>query len=222
MEKMEGNKASERPRRWKPCGSPSFPVFSWDEEDEVETKSYIIKTGHTEPNQPCVYNHGATRIDGMAGLLVDTGAVHPLIGADLVQRQSKDAAAHGYKTKWLQMQKPKTVSGVGDTAKTCTHQVHLPGMLENGELIEFVSPVIPPPSAIPGLYPLENMAANNTYFGTHNGMMAMIPTGADGKIQWPQGTKFINCRKAPSGHWILIISAWKRTAQLGNPEVSKL
>ena len=50
-----------------------------------------------------------------------------------------------------------------------------------------------------------------------NMTMAMIPCGSDGEIQWPPGTKFINCWKTRSGNWIMIISAWEKNsaAQLG-------
>ena len=38
----------------------------------------------------------------------------------------------------------------------------------------------------------------------------MIPKGKDQQIQWPSGTTFIRCRKSPSGHWLLMVSAWNQ------------
>ena len=111
--------------------------------------------------------------------------------------------------KWERLANPKHVSGVGDTVKICTHQVILPSRLENGEMIKYATPVIKDDST-PGLYGVDSMSADNTYFGTRKGIMAMIPEGTDDQIQWPRGTRFVNCNKAPSGHWIMQTNNFKR------------
>ena len=46
--------------------------------------------------------------------------------------------------------------------------------------------------------------------GMAGGLMALVPPGMDDKIVWPQGTRFRQCRKAPSGHWILTTSNWDK------------
>ncbi len=57
------------------------------------------------------------------------------------------------------------------------------------------------------------MAREQTYIGTHNGLLALVPQGKDKDIKWPTGTKFRQCVKAPSGHWMLLVSQWQRLRQ---------
>ena len=103
----------------------------------------------------------------------------------------------------------KTVTGVGDTAKRCVKQARVPGVLANGRMVRYTTPVVDGhPSPLPGLYGLRSMAQDRTYFGTHNGLMIMVPPGTDKEIQWPRGTTFNQCEPAPSGHWIMTTSNW--------------
>ena len=183
-----------------------FPVYSWEEEDTPNRPS---PSGAGAPNMAQAYLHSSTRIPGMEGLLPDTGAVDDLSGGDFVDRQSVDAAAHGHRTEWQLLQKPKCVSGVGDNAKVCTHRALVPGQMEDGTLFKYCPSVVPS-SAIPPLLGCNTMASLNVYFGTKKGLFVMIPNGSDDDIKWPPGTKIIKCRKAPSGHWLLIASAWQK------------
>ena len=64
------------------------------------------------------------------------------------------------------------------------------------------------------------MAAMGTYFGTRTGVMAMVPEGKDDQIKWPHGTRFMQCRKAPSGHWLLMVSCWRQATSGGGPPSS--
>ena len=110
--------------------------------------------------------------------------------------------------------KPKSMSGVGDAAKTCTHQATVYGCLENGDLMCYAAPVIPNgpsgSSPIPALYGLNSMSKENTYMGMRKGLLAMVPEGKDDEIVWPQGTRFIQCQRAPSGHWFILVSCWDK------------
>ena len=62
----------------------------------------------------------------------------------------------------------------------------------------------------------ENVAADNlgcmeqtkTDFGTNIGVMATVLEGIGDQITWPESTEFVQCRKAPSGHWLVVVSAW--------------
>ena len=138
---------------------------------------------------------------------MDTGAVHNLSGGDAVRRQNAEAMEHGVRVSYATLMKPKRVSGVGDQAKSCKVTASIPGVRSNGEAIVYETPVVSgDPSPLPGLYGLISMASEQTYFGTHNGLMVMIPKDADNKIQWPYGTRFNQCDKAPSGHWIMTTS----------------
>ena len=182
-----------------------YPVFEWEEEDYLPTQDAcerkIVATNQLS------YSHGATRIPGKEGILPDTGAVHNLSGLSFVQRQGQLAAAYGHSVKWQQLNKPKQVAGVGDAAKPCTHQAVVPGRLRSGSRIHYAAPIIGGgPSDIPALYGLDSMASENTFFGTRGGLMARVPDGLEDSIVWPTGTRFDQCERAPSGHWLLIIS----------------
>ena len=56
-------------------------------------------------------------------------------------------------------------------------------------------------------YGLDSMEAENTCFGTRNGFMAMFPDGEEDEIVWPQGTRFVQCERAPSRHWLLTVKS---------------
>ena len=158
----------------------------------------------TQP--PQAFRHGAVRIPGKIALLPDTGAVYDLSGIENIIDQQKHCADHGEKVRWQMLPAPKTVAGIGDNAKRCTHRAIVPVMYANGERGEYAPPVISGQSGVPSLLGLSTMAAENTYFGTKDGLMAKVPIGQEGKIGWPEGTTFIQCEKAASGHWMQTIS----------------
>jgi len=192
------------------------PVFSWEEEDILESGKAVVHTG-PEPgpnsNSTHAYIHGSTNIPGKEGLLVDTGAWENLSGGASINRQAAAAEKAGHKTEWKRLAKPRNVSGVGGRARTCTHQAEVPGRLTNGAIIKYATPVIPDeesgePSTVPSLYGLRSMEEENTFFGTRNGLMAMVPDGRENEIVWPEGTRFIQCERAPSNHWLITVNNW--------------
>ena len=150
-----------------------------------------------------------TRLPGREGLLVDTGAVDNIAGLDWVMRQVQAARSHKQTEEWQELARPKRVSGVGEGAVSCKHQVLVPGVLHDGTLMRYACAVIPgDPSPVPPLFGLNSMASMNVYFGTKTGRMHMVPEGSDSKIVWPHGTKFIQCEKSPSRHWLVMVSHW--------------
>ena len=152
----------------------------------------------------------------MNTLLVDCGAVGNLTGSDVIRKQVKEAEMNGRNTTWTKLAKPRNVSGVGDNAKTCEYAVALPARLESGRELAYHSPVIGgTPSPCPSLYGLDPMSQLNTYMGMRSGLLAMVPDGKEQDIQWPAGTTFEQCRKSASGHWNLVINAWKMDTQAG-------
>ena len=131
-----------------------------------------------------------------------------------MRRQTEEAMKHGFPTTWEPLPRPRFVSGVGDNAKTCHHEATIPGKLDNGEIMRYKACVIPGnPSPLPPLYGLDSMAHMNTYMGTRSGLMAMVPEGKDEEIKWPAGTKFMQCVRAPSRHWLIKVSNWRETAE---------
>ena len=160
------------------------------------------------------FSHLAVRIPGKEGILPDTGAVFNLSGPDFIRRMELLAARHGMKVRWQKLKQPKSVGGVGDSARACTHQAIVPGFTSAGRRIDYITPVIGGGSGgVPGLWGLNDMAARNTYFGTASGRLAMIPEGTDHLIQWPIGTSFTDMERAPSGDWLVIISHFEQAQQ---------
>ena len=199
-------KPKPKPKNQVRGGDEHYPVFAWEEETLDEM---IVHTGTTSQDKTQAYSHSMTQIPGEEGVIPDTGSVFSLSGGDAVDRHARHAEAHGHKVVWEPLSKTKHVSGVGDNTKTCTHVANIPTMLEDGTLMNYRTPVVNGhPSPIPSLYGLDDMAAHNTYFGTANGLMAMIPEGTDKQIHWPPGTRFIQCKRAPSRHWIMTTSNW--------------
>ena len=64
------------------------------------------------------------------------------------------------------------------------------------------------------------MSKLNVFFGTRQGTFTMVPDGQENHIIWPEGTKHYQCVKAPSGHWLLTVSAWISSQQSKPKDVS--
>ena len=64
------------------------------------------------------------------------------------------------------------------------------------------------------------MAAENVYMGTRNGLLALVPPEKSDEIVWPAGTRFRQCEKAPSGHWILVTSHWDKLHKASGNQAS--
>ena len=208
---------------WKPSMRHSYPVFEWDFEEgakgvelteQQEIALSAMKEDHKGNVRPIF--HSSTRLpSGEEGLLVDCGAVDNLTGLEFIRRQTTAAEMHGLPTVWEKLAVPKRMAGVGKTTEVCTHQAGVYCILQNGTVLIFTAPVIPPdsntgePSTLPPLYGLNSMAERNTYMGTRHGVLAQVPDGEEDKIQWPPGTVFLQCKKTPSGHWLLGVSNWK-------------
>ena len=124
-------------------------------------------------------------------------------------RQVQAARSHGQNEEWQELARPKRVSGVGEGAVSCKNQCLVPGVLHDGTLMRYACAVIPgDPSPVPPLFGLSSMSSMNVYFGIRSGRICMIPEGTDQKIVWPHGTRFIQCEKSPSRHWLVMVSHW--------------
>ena len=200
----------------------SYAVFSYDVEEADEAylaggpaaeKPTITVCRDPKPSDPVyqAFGHSTTRIPGREGPIVDTGAVYNVSGMAAIKRQAAEAETAGHKVVWEKLPKPKAVGGVGKGVEHCYLQALVPGRTQDGRLVRYVTPVIEGESAVPSLYGLNPMSNENTYFGCRHGLMAMIPEGKDDKIIWPEGTRFIKCDKAPSGHWIMGLNHWQDT-----------
>ena len=189
-----------------------FETFEWEETDGAEVNSPSIGSA----SSVSVTYHTNTRPPGQEALLVDTGAVHNLTGQDFIERQTQAAMKHGFKTTWNRIPETgKKLSGIGDSAKTVTQTALLHGVLANGDLIQYEAPVIPPgepgeTSPVPHLYGLDPMTKENVVMSMRTGLMVFLPEGtsAETHLEFPPGTRYRQCMKAPSGHWTLLVSHW--------------
>ena len=203
-----------------------FPVFSLTYEEPLpgEGKSNPWTADKREGQviaETCF--HSQVRLVHGEGLVVDTGAVENLTGNDFVRRHVPDATKHGYKTKWLKLDRPKYLSGVGDATKAAYEAVDVAIALETGEVVRYRAPVIPgDPSPIPPLLGLSSMQAELTMFDVVNGTMYHLPNLQalkDLAKHMPAGTRTRQCVAAPSKHWILPVSAWSARPMVGQPKL---
>ena len=145
---------------------------------------------------------------------MDTGAWDNLSGFDSIERQEAEAKQNGHQPKWERLPNVRKVGGVGKGHQQCTMRCVMPMCLHAGVVMKYTTPVIDrhqgEPSPCPTLGGLKMMASMNVYFGTANGLMAMVPAGKDEEIVWPKGIIFIKCEPAPSGHWLMTTNNWEK------------
>ena len=151
---------------------------------------------------------------GKAGLLVNIGAVGPLIGSAFVQGQVDDMQKHGFQAIWTDLPKPEWMRGVGRGSQKCSRRVNLVGALHDGKLLGFDAPVLdydpesPESAMVPPLYSLTQLAGDNALFCRKIGRMYIPPEGE--AVSWPGGTRILQCERAPGGHWLLGVGHWDR------------
>ena len=184
-------------------------MFEWEEDKELQEFRQELATSQSQG----VFLHTSTRIPGRECLLVDTGAVKNLMGLALALRQGTDSSKHGLETQWAKLNKPARLGGIGDGVQVAEYQATLYGCLQTGRVIDYTAPVLTgepgPPSETPGLYGLDSMKATNTFVDTRGCRLIQVPEGTADQIVWPEGTEFLQCEHAPSGHMVLPISHWE-------------
>ena len=104
------------------------------------------------------------------------------------------------------------VSGVGKDSETCEVVRSAPGALEDGSLIKFKAPDIPN-STVPALCGMEAMDEHNMAPLPWSNQLVKVPKGRENEIVWPQGTTFIQCRRAKTGHMMLPIGHFNKLNQ---------
>ena len=130
--------------------------------------------------------------DGGEALLDDTGTRGSVTGINLIRRQSAAAAKRGYQTTWGKLAEPKNMPGIGKGTQCVDKEATVTGAVAEGALITYTASVLEDEqhgANVPGLLGLDPLAQRNTYVGSHNGCLVMIPSGTDKIIKWPSGTK---------------------------------
>ena len=140
------------------------------------------------------------------GLLVDCGALGNCTGSHQVIRHDQAAAAHGLPPSTHSTRpKPMSLSGVGDGVKVCREDAHVQGYLEGDRDIRYDAAVLPD-SDVPSLLGLNSMARLNMFMGMTDGVLTVVPKGAEKEIKWPHGTSKLQLVSAASGHLVLPIN----------------
>ena len=107
--------------------------------------------------------------------------------------------------------------GVGKGSQKASKFVHLVGALHDGGLLGYSTPVLdedpehPEIACIPPLYGLDQLSGMNSYFDSRGGKIVCIPEGKS--VDWPPGTRVLQCEKGASGHWLLGVGHWDKVQQ---------
>jgi hypothetical protein len=151
--------------------------------------------------------HAAVRLENDEGgesLLIDTGAYHSLAGSEWwkahIARVNKHGLGHMIQDKPTSI----VVTGVGKDTETCTLIRSAPGALEDGSMLKFEAPDIPN-STVPALCGMETLDEHNMAPLPWSNQLVKVPKGKEHEIIWPEGTTFIQCRRAKTGHLMLPI-----------------
>ena len=156
----------------------------------------------------------AVRLDDYDGesLLIDTGAYDGLGGeewfAEHLRRVHQAGMAH------LVTEKPTSVvvSGVGKTSEQCKVVQGVPGVLEDGTEILYSAPKIPG-SSVPALCGMQTLDEHNLGVLPWSNQLVKVPKGKEHLITWPQGTTFLQCRRARTGHLMLPIGYFNKASK---------
>ena len=104
--------------------------------------------------------------------------------------------------------------GVGRRSQRCTQSVTLIGALHDGGLLEYTGPVLEDDPSHPEtaltlpLYGLDQLTSINSWFCSKIGTLVSLPE--NGVVQWPPGTRKLQCDRSPSGHWLLGVGHWDK------------
>ena len=160
----------------------------------------------------------AVRLDCGSGeaLLIDTGAYDGLAGSEWFD--SHIATVNKAGLGHLVTEKPTTVmvSGVGKQAEACDKVVSVPGVLADGTELQYEAPKIPG-SSVPALCGMQTLDEQNMAVLPWNSQLARVPKGKEHLIKWPEGTTFIQCQRAKTGHMMLPIGHFDKAKKTNSP-----
>ena len=96
------------------------------------------------------------------------------------------------------------VSGVDKDSEKCSVIPSVPGVLEDGAVIQYDAPRIPG-SSVPALCGMQTLDQHNLGVLPWSSQLVKVPKGKEHEIKWPEGTTFIQCKRAKTGHLMLPI-----------------
>jgi len=80
----------------------------------------------------------------------------------------------------------------------------VPGVTADGELLTLEVPKIPN-STVPALCGMQTLNEQNMAVLPWSNQLVRVPQGKEHEIVWPQGTTFVQCKRARTGHKMLPI-----------------
>ena len=145
-------------------------------------------------------------------LLADIGAYNNLASSRWfdTQRASAKEAGRAEEIVSERQKQPLKVAGVGKGTQKCDEQLTVRGRLADGTDITFTAPCVPD-SEFPGLLGLQSFdRMNAVIFCVDNKSVSLPPGGAKHLLRnLRQGSKVIDCERAPSGHMMIPINNWQ-------------
>ena len=94
----------------------------------------------------------------------------------------------------------------------------VPGATSEGHLITFECPKIPN-STVPALCGMETLDKQNMAPLPWSNQLVKVPHGKEHLIKWPEGTEFIQCKRAKTGHMMLPIGHFDKLKKKNNPSM---
>jgi len=163
--------------------------------------------------------HAQAKLAGdQEAVLVDTGAKRGLSGGHWVDRVEKMAKAHGLSVQRRDLPKPMEVRGVGKGSHDITEQAVVPGVLEDGDNMNFTTAVIPE-SPLPALMGLDSLERLHGIVDTRVPHRKLY-LGEDVRAIPGPKTKVLQLYPAQSGHLMMPITHYgrERAANASKPK----
>ena len=201
------------------CGSgtssmPShFPVLASSEADAADLDCKESVCVDKTSNKQHVYHAEVQLPNGRIGVMLDIGSVGNLAGEKWVLQLARKALEHGRRPEQIKRGRPLAVCGVGTGSQSCTHNCHIPCVIESDEgYIKgmYKCPLVPG-SDLPALLGLESLSNSRAIIDTIDGKLYFLgPGDYDLKSMLPPGTKCIQCIHSPSGHLMMPVDSFAR------------
>ena len=151
----------------------------------------------------------ATRLsEHREGLLVDPGAFDNLAGSAWVERMAHLSKLAGHNHKFITLDRPLGVEGVGAGAQEAQKAVIMTGAIKAEgmpvRIAQFEAPVLPN-SEVPALWGNRSLRRNRAVLDMVNNRLYLC---GPGEIQFtpPPGTQVLALETSPSGHLLLPFS----------------
>lgn len=153
--------------------------------------------------------HAMVKLKIGEALLVDTGAVGNLAGANTFQRLVEFATRNGQGTEFTPLDRKMNIDGVGGgDPSVCKRSGKVPIVLGDGQIASYAAPLIED-SDVPCLLGLHTMIGMRVVLDlVHDKWISLGPGGMELKLS--PGSSVLDLHRAPTGHIMLPCSDWQK------------